>query len=232
MLQQTQVDRVIPFYTNFLKRFPTVRKLASAPLSDVLKAWQGLGYNRRGIALHKASKEIVSRFQGNIPQDVDALESLPGIGPYTARAILAFAFDQDVIFIETNVRTAVVHHFFPAKRKILDRDIERVLKEASPRGRGREWQSALMDYGASLKRSGVRVNAKSAHYVKQKMFTGSSREARGAILRALSTQPIVTGMKLTKLLGVERKEQIRTALSALCAEGLVEKIPTGYSLAT
>jgi len=177
MLQQTQVHRVLPIYAEFTRRFPTAKKLAEAPLSDVLKSWQGLGYNRRAKMLHEAAKKfprfnLVTRL--NL---VTELEKLPGVGPYTARAIAAFAFNQDVVFVETNIRTAVMHHFFAHKKRVSDKEIEKILTAALPHGRACEWYSALMDYGAFLKKSGIKLNAKHAKYVKQKKFAGSNREA-------------------------------------------------------
>jgi len=221
MLQQTQVDRVIPFYTKFIKQFPTAKKLAAAPLSEVLKSWQGLGYNRRAKMLHAAAKELsaipISSYRTNL---VCELEKLPGVGPYTARAVAAFAYNTDVIVIETNIRTAVIHHFFPKKKKVSDIEIEKILIEALPIGRAREWYSALMDYGAHLKRSGISHNAKGKTYTKQLKFVGSLREARGAILREF-TKGVTSRAKLVNLLGLSRKEQMKKALEALTKEGLI-----------
>lgn len=237
MLQQTQVERVIPFYTKFIKKFGTAKKLAAAPLADVLKAWQGLGYNRRAKMLQNAAKELSSRKV----RTAEELEALPGVGPYTARAVAAFALNENVVFVETNIRTAIIHHFFnsaegqkgmiyhTSAQKVSDTDIEEILEQALPKGRAREWYSALMDYGASLKRSGISHNAKSKTYVKQSKFSGSLREARGAILRALSFEPI-SPVQLVDLLGAERHAQMRTALRALFAEGLVKKEGENYTL--
>src|SRR3989344_3834380 len=127
MLQQTQVERVIPFYKKFIKKFPTAKKLAAAPLAGVLKAWQGLGYNRRAKQMIAAAQALVRDSRGLFPKTVAELEKFPGIGPYTARAVVAFAFNRDVVFVETNIRTAVTHHFFARKKAISDREIERVL---------------------------------------------------------------------------------------------------------
>lgn len=229
MLQQTQVDRVIPFYRAFLKRFPTVRSLASAPLSDVLKAWQGLGYNRRAKMLHEAARSIVATCGGKIPRDIVVLEKLPGIGPYTARAVAAFAYDKDVVFIETNLRTAAIHHFFSDQEKVTDNEILVILEKALPKGRARAWYAALMDYGAHLKRSGVRVNARSAAYMKQKVFKGSDREARGAILRALIHGP-QPAQRLQVLLGSDRKDQIKRALATLVRDGILLRQGKAYSV--
>ncbi len=226
MLQQTQVDRVIPFYRNFIKQFPTAKKLAAAPLGEVLSMWQGLGYNRRAKMLRAAAKELAMREIATIPE----LEALPGVGPYTARAVAAFAFNQDVIVVETNIRTAVIHHFFPNKKKVSDKEIEKVLQEVLPRGKACEWYSALMDYGAHLKRSGISHNARSTTHAVQKRFAGSLREVRGAILKEL-TQKSATRTQLMKLFSAERREQSVRALNALCAEELVQKKGGRYELA-
>ena len=123
MLQQTQVERVKLKYTQFLDAFPTIADLASAPLADVLQIWQGLGYNRRAIALKRCAEEVQSRFNGHFPQSVSDLESLPGIGPYTARAVAAFAFGIAEALVETNIRTIFIHFFFHGRDKVNDREI-------------------------------------------------------------------------------------------------------------
>lgn len=229
MLQQTQVERVVPFYRAFLKEFPTVKALASAPLGRVLTVWQGLGYNRRAKMLHDAAKKVVRDYGAKMPKDGETLMSLPGVGPYTARAVAAFSNNEDSIFIETNIRTAVVHHFFATKKTVADSDVYKILESAHSKGRAREWYSALMDYGASLKKKGVRVNAKSAGYVRQSAFAGSSREARGAILRALAERER-TEAALLALLPAARQEQLAASLRKLVAEGLVEKRKAAYRL--
>lgn len=229
MLQQTQVERVRAYYTAWLKKFPTVRVLANAPLADVLKAWQGLGYNRRAKMLHDAAKKVVSEYKGKMPTDPDILVTLPGVGPYTARAVAAFSTNTDTVFIETNLRTVVMHHFYPNTDKVSDAEILEVLASALPKGRAREWYAALMDYGSYLKRNGVRVNSKSATYVKQSIFSGSGREARGAILKEL-TQGTATKKRLTGLLGDARTEQMSLQLQKLLTEGMIQKYGTQYSL--
>ncbi|MFZ2167532.1 MAG: A/G-specific adenine glycosylase [Minisyncoccia bacterium] len=231
MLQQTQVERVIPLYKNFLKKFPTASRLASAPLADVLKIWQGLGYNRRAKMLHAAAQQLVRtpRF-GTRSNLVEELEELPGVGPYTARAVAAFAYNQDVIVIETNIRTAVIHHFFPNKKKISDAEIEKILTQVLPKGKSREWYSALMDYGAHLKRSGISHNARSTTHTKQSKFAGSLREARGALLRSL-VNGSASRTRLLLVLGAERKEQMMRALEALVAEEMVLRVKGKYRLA-
>jgi A/G-specific adenine glycosylase len=222
MLQQTQVERVVPFYREFLQKFPTVEALARAPLGSVLKVWQGLGYNRRAKMLHDAAKVVVKKHGGRLPKDAATLETLPGVGPYTARAVAAFSANADSIFIETNIRTAVTHHFFKEQERVTDAEVLAMLEESYPKGRAREWYSALMDYGAYLKRSGVRVNAKRAGYSKQAPFAGSMREARGAILKALAKRTH-TEAELLSLLPKARRQQLDESLAKLIAEGLVTK---------
>lgn len=218
MLQQTQVERVIPYYLAWLEEFPDAASLARAPLSKALRMWQGLGYNRRAKSLHAAAKEAAKR--GAFPASPEDLESLPGVGPYTARAVAAFAYNQDVAFVETNIRTAVMHHFFPGSSAVSDKEILAVLEKALPKGKSREWHSALMDYGASLKRSGIRLNARARGYKKQKAFAGSDREARGAILKALVRGPKPASL-LVDLFGSRRRGQMRSQLAALTKEGMI-----------
>lgn len=231
MLQQTRVERVIPFYEAFLKEFPTTKTLARAPLAHVLIRWQGLGYNRRAKMLHEAAKAVMRDYAGRLPRTVEALEKLPGVGHYTARAVAAFAHNQDGVFVETNLRTAVTHHFFAGEEKVSDKEILLILEKTFRKGTAREWYSALMDYGTFLKRSGVRINAKNKTYTKQSNFAGSAREARGAVLRAL-----VKGQKtepyLLEILGPDRIEQVRLQLKNLVSEGLIEKKRTKYQLAS
>ncbi|MBU6321080.1 A/G-specific adenine glycosylase [Patescibacteria group bacterium] len=230
MLQQTQVERVIPFYAEFTKRYPTARKLAAAPLADVLALWSGLGYNRRAKMLREAAAALA---QKRGPLSVAELEALPGVGPYTARAVAAFAYNNPSAFVETNIRTAVIHHFFKTRERVSDKEIEVVLQRAAPDAalaKSGEWYWALMDYGAHLKRSGVRVNARSAHYAKQSAFAGSLREARGAVLRELAKGPRPES-RLLGLKGDDRTEQLRAALSALAKEGMITKKGRGWMIA-
>lgn len=231
MLQQTQVERVIPFYKKFIQKFPTAKKLADASLSEVLKVWQGLGYNRRAKMLHQAAEELTAtRFDLVTRSNLVAeLEKLPGVGPYTARAVVAFAYNEDVIFVETNIRTVIIHHFFSRRSDVEDTEVLEVLKKVLPQGNARKWYSALMDYGAYLKRSGISHNTKSKKYTKQSKFTGSLREARGAILREF-TRGVTSRSRLTNVLGPSREIQMKTALKALLREGLIsENLLSGVS---
>lgn len=229
MLQQTQVERVIPYYERFLKRFPTVKALARASLADVLVLWQGLGYNRRARMLHAAAQAVVEKYRGVMPREAVRLVALPGVGPYTAGAVAAFSGNEDVIFIETNIRTVILHHFFPHQEQVRDEEVRAVLERVYPAGRAREWYAALMDYGAHLKRSGVKRNSQSKGYVKQKTFKGSDREARGAILRMLA-EGDATKQRIVRVLGGERREQVEIQLHKLYAEGMVERTGARYHL--
>lgn len=226
MLQQTQVERVIPFYKKFIKQFPTAKKLAGASLSTVLRSWQGLGYNRRAKLLREAAKELLGKKRLTVVE----LEKLSGVGPYTARAVAAFAYNEDVVMFETNIRTVIIEYFFPQCSGIADTEISKVLKQVLPKGKSREWYYALMDFGKRLKRSGVSHNIKIKKHVKQAKFAGSLREARGAILRELSRRN-APPTELVDLLGTERSAQMRSALRALFTERLVKKEGKNYALA-
>ena len=223
MLQQTQVARVLEKYKQFLKRFPTVRALAKASLADVLKIWSGLGYNRRAKYLHDTAKQLMLFSRGRVFIASDELQKLPGIGPYTAAAIRVFAFNEPGILIETNIRAAFIHHFHSnVLQNVRISDVE-IIPPATLAAEGqdpREWHWALMDYGAHLKRSGVRNNSRSAHYTKQSKFEGSLRQVRGEILRELHKGP-VNPMR-SDLIGFG-KEKVKKALVGLKRDGLIVK---------
>jgi len=231
MLQQTQVERVLPLYQAFLVSFPTIQVLAKAPLSKVLIRWQGLGYNRRAQRLHEAARAIVQFHKSVFPETVEALQKLPGVGPYTANAVAAFAYNKDSILIETNIRTAVTHHFFPSEQVVSDAEVGEVLEKAYPQGQAREWYAALMDYGAHLKRSDVRINTKAKNYTKQSVFKGSGREVRGSIIRALS-KGSQTKRQLHKLFPPERKGQLETQLQILENEKLIVRDGIHFALSS
>src|SRR3989344_2286243 len=218
MLQQTQVSRVKEKYKELLKAFPSVRVLAEAKLSDVLKVWSGLGYNRRGKYLHDAAKVVVSKFKGNFRKALE--HSLPGVGPYTEAAVKVFAFNEPDVLIETNIRTSLMYHFFhgrPTRSTIPDSEI---MPFANCAAKGQDpctWHWALMDYGAHLKRSGIRNNVRSAHYTKQSKFEGSLRQVRGEILRQLHNGP--SSLKNLKF----KSSNIQNALASLARDGLIVK---------
>lgn len=187
MLQQTQVARVEEYYKKFLKRFPDFKTLARARVGDVLRAWQGLGYNRRAMFLKRAAEIVMAEYGGRLPRERAALERLPGIGKGTSGSLMAFAFNQPEIFIETNIRRVFIHFFFPRRRRVTDVELERYIKESVDEKNPREWYWALMDYGAAM---GARANPnrRSAHYKKQSAFVGSDRQLRGMIMQSTLSQ--------------------------------------------
>ncbi|OGG91993.1 hypothetical protein A3H16_03920 [Candidatus Kaiserbacteria bacterium RIFCSPLOWO2_12_FULL_53_8] len=210
MLQQTQVVRVIEKYKEFLKAFPTVRALAKARFSEVLKVWSGLGYNRRGKYLHDAAKVIVEKYKGKVPRELASLRTLPGMGPYTASAVRVFAFNKPDTLIETNVRAAYIHHFYSSilqKTAITDAQVIPIATAAARGQDPRKWHWALMDYGVHIKKLHKNPARKSAHYTKQSKFEGSLRQVRGTILRELheGKQPRGVASRLALALkGLER----------------------------
>lgn len=228
MLQQTQVDRVIPKFEAFIERFPDVETLAKAPLSDILKLWSGLGYNRRAKFLHEAAKKIMNDYDGIFPNTHEGLVSLPGVGVNTAGAILAYSFNEPVVYIETNVRTVYFHHYFEDSMTVTDKELRVLAEETIDREHAREWYWGLMDYGSYLKRQGVgRIN-KSHHYKKQSALKGSVREARGAILKALALQKHSDAALRSATYDDER---FQPALQGLLADGLVVLNGNHYQLA-
>jgi A/G-specific adenine glycosylase len=185
MLQQTQVSRVLERYGAFLAAFPDPGSLAEAPLVEALAMWKGLGYNRRCLGLHRAAAAIVERFGGRVPRSVEDLESLPGVGPYTARAVATFAYGERVALIETNIRRAFIHWFFPGCRTVHDRDILPLVERTLDRRQPGEWYNALMDYGWWLAGKVGNPNRRSARHVRQARFEGSRRQLRGKVLAVL-----------------------------------------------
>lgn len=228
MLQQTQVSRVLEKYKEFLRAFPTVRSLARAPLADVLRVWSGLGYNRRAKFLHQMAQSVTSYYKGRFPTTIQGLESLPGIGPYTAGAIYAFAYDKPHPVIETNIRTVYLHHFFVDKTGVSDKELFPIIEATLQKTHPREWYWALMDYGSYLKSIGIKNNAKSKHYTKQSKFEGSKREIRGAIMREL-LKGSSTIAKIAKSIDKE-KESVEKVLEDLVKEGMVGKEKNKYSI--
>lgn len=189
MLQQTQVERVVPKFKQFIVRFPDVQTLARAPFSAVLTEWVGLGYNRRAQYLHRLAQDVVDRFNGSFPPTYAQLVSLPGIGPNTAGAVLNYAFDQPAVFIETNIRTVFIHHFFADAEMVDDKDIRVLVETTLDREHPREWFWALMDYGTYLKKTAGNNIVRSRHYKKQSRFEGSLRQVRGRVVALLAQAP-------------------------------------------
>ncbi len=220
MLQQTQVDRVIPKFNAFIAAFPSIDKLASASLSDVLTLWNGLGYNRRAKFLHMAAQAIVQRHGGVVPSDTKELVDLPGVGPNTAGAIRAYGFNLPAHFIETNVRTVYFYHLFQDQTDVSDKELLHIVEETADREHPREWHWALMDYGTFLKKNGAGGLSKSKHYKKQSMLKGSLREVRGMILRELTADDAEIGALKGRMPADERFE---VAVESLISDGLITK---------
>ena len=200
MLQQTQVARVISKYKLFLKLFPTFSVLAKASVSDVLKTWQGLGYNRRALALKRLAQVVVSEYDGKLPQERTTLIDLPGIGPYTASALLVFAHDRSEVMVETNIRRTFIHFFFKNLNHISDSTLLPLIEATLDTRHPRTWYFALMDYGAMLGLTTDNANRRSAQYNRQSRFEGSLRQVRGAILKVLSAIDSITVSSLVKKL--------------------------------
>jgi A/G-specific adenine glycosylase len=229
MLQQTQTDRVIGKYSEFLERFPDISALARAELRDILGSWQGLGYNRRAIALKKCAETIADVYGGNLPRSVEALQRLPGIGPYTARAVAAFAFNMPVVFIETNIRAVFIHHFFSDRERIKDNELLPLVADTLDTDSPRSWYNALMDYGVMLKRSHKNPGRRSSHHVIQAPFPGSNRELRSRILKAILGKPSLTEETLTVLMGGDA-EKVRINLVQMEKEGFITRRRGCYSI--
>ena len=224
MLQQTQVQRVMPKYAAFLQQFPTVHQLAQAELGAVLRAWSGLGYNRRAKYLHEAAR-VISR-QTDFPRTQVALTSLPGVGVNTAGAILAYAYNKPVVFIETNIRTVYIHHFFQDQQGIADSAVREVLHQTVDTEHPREWYWALMDYGSHLKREVGNLNMLSNTYAKQSKFEGSRRQIRGKILRVLGKQSLTQ----TELLTLIDDDRTASIVNELLAENMIREVHNKLSL--
>lgn len=243
MLQQTQVDRVIPKYLSFVRRWPTPAAMARAPLRDVLSAWSGLGYNRRAAHLKAAAETVVRAHGGVMPADVEALEALPGVGRYTARAVASFAYGQDVALWDTNVRRIALRVFRGGEFADADpgrEALERLLADALPSGRSRDWHGALMDFGsavcvsrnplcASCPLRGVCLAA--PRFLEgerpprrlarpQARFAGSRREARGKVVRMLAAAGKRGASELAVVDALER-EDAGAVIGSLVRDGLV-----------
>jgi len=227
MLQQTQVDRVIVKYREFLTAFPDFPTLAKAPLKTLLTIWSGMGYNRRALALKALAQQVVEKHKGKLPSDLHALIALPGIGKYTSGAIMAFAFNQPVVFMDTNIRRVYIHEFFQDRENIHDDElvplVERTVHATDPG----KWYNALMDYGTMLKSTQANPNRRSAHYTRQSAFENSNRQVRGRILKEL-----VAGSRLTQAEVVKRSEmdaeRVKQNLSRLLEEGFIKKKGKAY----
>lgn len=227
MLQQTQVNRVVLKFESFIKKFPNFEALAKASLAEVLSEWKGLGYNRRGIALHTIAKQLIKE-KKRLPKTVADLVQLPHIGPNTAGSIAAFAYNSPTVFIETNIRTVFIHHFFKGKKDISDKDIIPLIEKTIPKDRAREWYWALMDYGTHLKKTLGNLNIQSKHYTKQSTFKDSNRELRSKILDAVRLH---NPQEKTLLKLDSDKQKILKNIETLIKEGFIVKTNNTFKIA-
>lgn len=229
MLQQTQVERVLKKYKEFLREFPSFAGLAQASPAEVLRVWQGMGYNRRALALKKTAEIVTSEYKGQLPQDVEKLDAFPGIGTYTAGAVAAFAFNLPAVCLETNIRRVYIHFFFKRHKRVHDEAIEKLVTETVDKKNPREWYWALMDYGAMLAKKVENPNRKSAHYRVQAKFKGSNRELRGKLLRLFLAKHVWTEKGIIKKLE-ETRMRVEEGLADLFREGFIEKDGERYQL--
>jgi A/G-specific adenine glycosylase len=229
MLQQTQTDRVIPKYEAFLSALPDWQALATVSNADLLILWQGLGYNRRALNLKKMAEAVMREYGGLLPDDYEKLIALPGIGPYTAGAVLAFAFNSAVPLIETNIRRVYIHHFFADREGVTDKELMQLIEQTMDRENAREWYWALMDYGAALAKRVPNPNRKSKHYAKQGPLAGSNREVRGAIIRALSYKDALSRAELVRETCLA-DDRMNKPLDQLVSEGFIVADGEHYKL--
>ena len=222
MLQQTQTGRVAERFLEFKKEFPDFLSLSNAPNKKLLMAWQGMGYNRRVLALKQIAKEVITDYNGQLPDTVDILKTFPQIGHNTASSIAAFAYNKPSIFIETNIRRVYIYFFFPKKKNINDKDILPIVESTVDNDNPREWYYALMDYGVMLKKTHPELNKRSSHYRKQSPFKGSNREIRGKILKILTSESEILESTLLKKLQL-KIEKMRPILQQLEQEGFLKR---------
>lgn len=222
MLQQTPTTRVENKYGEFIKEFPDFYTLAHASISDVIRIWKGLGYNRRALALRETAQIVVDKYNNVLPDSPDELEMLPGIGHYTAAAVVTFAFNHPTVFIDTNIRDVFIHLFFPRRESISDREIFPYIELTLDRRDPREWYYALFDYGAMLKMK-TKDNIRSVHYKKQKPFKGSNREVRGNIIGLLLENKSLSYYEIAQRLNVSHIT-VRENVTQLKKEGFITAV--------
>ena len=222
MLQQTQTSRVLVYWKRWMEKWPAPEHVHRASLEEVLREWSGLGYNRRGQYIKDCAGIITLDYGGKVPDRPGQLAKLPGIGPYTSGSIACFAYNYPSVFIETNIRSVMLHFFFKDQAGVRDRDIFPVIEETLDRKNPKKWYWALMDYGAALKKISPNPNRRSAHYLRQSVFKGSFRQLRGSLIRSLVNGGPGSGDDLCKRLGPEiKKDDLYVALEALKKEFLV-----------
>lgn len=229
MLQQTQVERVIKKYSDFLSAYPDFPTLADASLPKLFAIWSGMGYNRRALALRTLAQKVMAEHHGRLPSEPELLIALPGIGKYTAGAVSAFAFNKPVVFMDTNIRRVYIHEFLHDQEHIHDDELIPLVEQTIDKANPRKWYNALMDYGTMLKQKHANPNRKSAHYVRQSPFENSNRQVRGKILKLLVAQSPLTTAQIIKESDVE-PERIRKNLAQLADEGFIAKKGIYFSI--
>jgi A/G-specific adenine glycosylase len=229
MLQQTQTSRVIHYWKHWMERWPSPAALARENLETALKEWSGLGYNRRCRFLLECARAIAEKPGGMVPQSPEELLKLPGIGHYTAGAIACFAYNHPSVFIETNIRSAALHFFFPAKTGIKDEELYPILQKSLDPENPRIWYWALMDYGAGVKKKEANPGRRSAGYVRQSPFEDSFRKLRGQLVRTLAAEGPAGTPELKSRTGLE-EEEIYRVLGALEKDGMVAEKEGIYSI--
>lgn len=245
MLQQTQVARVVPRYLAFLDRFPTPAAAAGAPVGEVLRAWAGLGYNRRAVDLHRAATVMVERYGGHVPRQLAELVALPGIGRYTARAVLAFAYDADVGVVEVNSARVLARAV--AGRALAVAEAQSLADELVPRGQGWVWNQAMLDLGATVctksapSCDGCPVRFSCAWAAggralpdpavgsagcggRQSAFGGSDRQGRGRLVAALRDGPVELGRAAAVAGWPSDHARARRVAAGLVADGLAVEV--------
>lgn len=219
MLQQTQVDRVVQKYLDFIARFPSFVVLAEAEFNDVLMMWHGLGYNRRAMNLQKAAQTVVAQHNGILPSDPEELIRLPGIGKATAASIAAFGFDKPTVFLETNIRTVYITLFFADNcSDILDDVIVPIAAEMLDTGSPSRWYNALMDLGTYLKKTRPNPTRRSREYSRQSPFHGSKRQLRGLVLKELLE---IGTLSKDRLYGISTDDRLNDVIDELTKEGFI-----------
>lgn len=219
MLQQTQVSRVLPKFAEFLIRFPDVHALAAASAAEVLRVWKGMGYNRRALYLKRTAESVVREHDGVFPDSEAELVKLPGVGKYTARALMVFAYEQDVAMVDTNIRQIITHFFFggrPQKENV----IQEVADALVPAGKSWAWHQALMDYGA-LKLS--RIKPKRPRGNPKVPFAKSNRFYRGKLMDWLRDGHMAHGDVIGRFRTRYGKdaEFAETVIAGLVSDGLL-----------
>jgi len=231
MLQQTQVSRVLRYWGRWMELFPTVDALASADTPLVLEMWQGLGYNRRALALKRACETCAIEHRGSLPDAVDELVKLPGIGPATAAGVVAFAYNHPAVYLETNVRSVFLHELFPEREGVSDKELIPYIADTCPKANDngslgpRAWYYALLDYGAHLKSQISNPSRRSAHHTQQSKFEGSRREKRSFVLKQVLAAPEgISREELLDALNAYERKAGRDPLETETGEALISEL--------